>query len=1480
MLKSIRFWEKLSLKRFRKQRLASIFLLSLTISVWLGLILPIYPQSPQQNEREVWENRIKGYAERHFENGQAPDTKSVVELFKENEFKVTAPEIGEIYEKEYYRLKEIKDVNFWENIKQIILNVLGWGAAIIVAILFLLKENLIKWIDNTFTNTGDWIYNRISGLKFFWPFSLKRYRASLFNKYRQLKIPFRPNRPLEMRDFYVPLKVFEELSRSQIDALEYIKKYPRLMIKGSPGSGKLMLLKYLAFSWAEERLTRISPKITPVLLELNRLNKLEEFRLEQFKNQLVEAFGREDFPHANTFVTQALENGNLMLLLDGLDKVNSNVRDRVIALIKDLLDTYEKCSVIITCRSAVYHNEFVNFVNHTLEIVEFSDHQIRNFLKAWEAELPPEKSIDQFISTLRDRPQIMSLARNHLLLTIIAYLYADTSFVLPNSRASFYEEVVTHLLKLRDEERQISNQFAAIHKRRVLQKLALFAQDNASLQERDRRNIEYEKVFEQIRYLLPSLNLNPEQDTQAILDEIVARSGLLLPIDGGQRYQFSHLTLQEYFAAEALANQENELIRRFKQDTVTWRETVKLWCGLPGDKTSLIKQVYEHDSLTGFECLADAKEVSEVLADQIIDYFKHQLSKAIIDDDLAKAFGAMGSDLREERRGKLVFEFLASAINDNYDLLNQIASAKALSFTHLPQAATILAQGYKRKKEYCEILLDDAQFDAHKNCLDNIREALVRMGDLGVPQIALLAQQENIEFIQDLTKISTPDSATALVDFLWHNNESLSFKTAWNLAALFTQADITEVLREFQLTTEQKKADYLDWIWQPFNDLSSQSLSIIAGRIAFLIDKCSNENLPRKRLWLDPRIVIPLILIQKIDEINLSDSKNLKMKLDQLKQVQNNGNLSYLLNETLPKLQASPGWQYLFTSLSLKAQVALLQYLIENPITTRRDWFNIYRPKSTNLFTQGINLIRNRYKSIKRYSTNSKNPLVEILSFASEKPIQEISQADLFQEKSNLKIHIDSKNGLVESEESRETSDLPLKTGETLKRINIEFGSRSSFFLKEKGSLKLVLKNPSPKSIRIFFELDDLQKYTVENKKLKIIELSSGEETALQYQLSFREVGLTPLQIKVNNEVYYPSLEISIIQDNPYIYGDAIRSEENFFGRKHEFQTLLNNCTNSSAVHTMLIGEQRSGKTSLLLKLQNKLRKPYIPILISLLGIDRYDPDSSYNWFLDKFIAELKNADELKENKIFEDKFYEDFREIKINFESKFKKIINDLRSLNDELFIVLLLDEGNYLNTVDERLRESLRQVFIDSSPIIRVVFACYYDFFEKSNKIGSPFHNIFRFLYLKPFQGEDLRKLIIEPAEKLNYEYEESAIKDIEKISGGHPFYCQFLCGESFEKASESNRKIISSHDVDKAKRKIINDDLVRFRDGYWNRMKEKEHLFLKNLINQQPLANSNFPKQIAHRLKKKFVIQDMNESYTFTALLFEDWVKQLID
>jgi hypothetical protein len=298
----------------------------------------------------------------------------------------------------------------------------------------------------------------------------------------------------------------------------------------------------------------------------------------------------------------------------------------------------------------------------------------------------------------------------------------------------------------------------------VLQHLALFAQDNADKQQKDDLSLDYQIVLEQLQKVLPSLNLNPEKDTQLILREIVERSGLLLKIERGDKYQFAHLTLQEYFAAAALREKENELIERFKNDPKRWRETVKLWCGFAGHSTNLIGVIYQEDSLTAFECLADAQEVSPELAEKIIEEFKEKLGEANYDENLARAFGAVASDIRPSGRGKVVFEFLENALNYSEDLEIRRASVKVLSKTNLPQAADILFRYYE------DINLVDA------------RQALINMGDIAVSLLKGLAEKGSEIAMGDLVKIGTPYGREVLSDLLDHSDEKIQRLAALNLA--------------------------------------------------------------------------------------------------------------------------------------------------------------------------------------------------------------------------------------------------------------------------------------------------------------------------------------------------------------------------------------------------------------------------------------------------------------------------------------------------------------------------------------------------------------------------------------------------------------------------------------------------------------------------------------------------------------------------
>ncbi|NEP77205.1 MAG: NACHT domain-containing protein [Okeania sp. SIO3B3] len=751
--------------KFNRLVSISLFLLTLTIVLSWSWILPSYTQTstPNVQSRQVIIQEIKDYAERHVENDKAMDSRLMIDLYEKNSVGLTTPEITKIYEEEYTKLKEAKDSNLWENIKNDIFYGLPWFAAIAFFILFIFKEAIQGWGTHFINTIGNWSYNQIAGFELFWNLSLKRYKKGLINKHEQLKIPFRPNRPLSLQEIYVDLQFLEKANNEPINFSE-IKKYNRLAIKGQPGSGKTLLLKYLVLSWAREKLNSSSNEYVPILLELYRLNEIEisALNMEVLKQKLVEALNRDDFPKANSFVERNLEKGKLFLLFDGLDEVKSLIRPQVVQAINDLLDTHDKCRAIITCRAAVYRNDFAESVEKTLDIKEFSDRQMRLFLEAWKSEMPPDKSIDQLIQTLRDRPLIMELARNPLMLTIVAHLYTQPAFVLPQSRSDFYQES-THIL-LNQWQNNFNQYKESAHKRRVLQHLALFAQDNASKQQKDDLSLDYQIVLEQIQKVLPDLNLNPETDTQKILDEIVERSGLLLKIERGDKYQFAHLTLQEYFAATALRDRENELIERFKNDPERWRETVKLWCGFAGNSTNLIEVIYREDSLTAFECLADAQEVSPILAERIIEEFKEKLAEANSDENLARAFGAVASDVRERGRGKVVFEFLENALNYSEYLEVRRASVKALSKTNLPQAADILFRYYE------DVDLVDA------------RQAFINMGDIAVSLLKDLAEQGSETAMRDLVKIGTPYSREILNGLLYHSDENIQRLAALNIA--------------------------------------------------------------------------------------------------------------------------------------------------------------------------------------------------------------------------------------------------------------------------------------------------------------------------------------------------------------------------------------------------------------------------------------------------------------------------------------------------------------------------------------------------------------------------------------------------------------------------------------------------------------------------------------------------------------------------
>lgn len=694
-----------------------LFILTILLIVFSTLTVPFaVAQNATSAQRDALIDAIQKHAQQDVKYEKNPENAQGLDLLFGKEAKsvgLTLREVVKIYEEAYQAAKPQKSE--FEKFMESKVAMLGWGLAFIFFIFHFLRDALNKFFIYVFTSIKNWLYRRLAGYRFLRKIALRRYRQALSKKFKEFKIPFRPDRPLNMQEIYVPLKVKGTRDIDQIDAYQAITEHKRLMVLGAPGAGKSMLLRYIALSYAEGRLTNLPKQPVPILLELNRLNKSDA----SIKDKLIEILDLHNFPNAHNFVEMALKSGTVMLLFDGLDEVNTQERQRVINKINDSLDKYPQCRVVITCRIAVYHNELAEKIDQTLEMIDFNEQQIQAFLVPWQKDMPASKSIKQLIHTLHERPRIMQLAGNPLLLTIIAYLYTDTTFVLPHSRAEFYTEATKALLELWKIEH---NRYKAASKQAVLRRLALFNQDSGAESKQDRRSIDLKAVLAQVKQVLPDLNLT-NNDVEPLLDEIVERSGLLLVIDGGERYQFAHLTLQEFFAALALRNDADQLLTRFKADQDTWRETVKIWCGLDHDSSKFIRKIYDIAPILAFECLADAHEVNSGLANKIVEKFKPHLGrKDRIGDEINRAFAAIATtDTRQ--RGQEIFDFLANTLaNTKESKQRRVAAAKILSMTNLPKAVEVLVP--------------------YRNIPD-VRSALIRMGDLAVPVLEKLAQIRN-----------------------------------------------------------------------------------------------------------------------------------------------------------------------------------------------------------------------------------------------------------------------------------------------------------------------------------------------------------------------------------------------------------------------------------------------------------------------------------------------------------------------------------------------------------------------------------------------------------------------------------------------------------------------------------------------------------------------------------------------------------------
>lgn len=328
------------------------------------------------------------------------------------------------------------------------------------------------------------------------------------------------------------------------------------IILGQPGSGKTTTVKRIARAllFTEPKSPRDDIQM-PILVRLNVFNRARD-TTKPLMGQIATELGLDHALSSQSkessepvqrqcegrpieiALPPILDSLRATILLDGLDEVGASLRTTVESDIRDLALSSRNCRFIVTCRSADYTIPIEAF--DVVEVRNLTPDEIGSISRAWLGDKYPS-----FRERLGSGP-LLELASRPLFLVQIVTLFANSGY-LPAQPFEVYRSILLLMIKEWDRERNLVRPskyagFEAERKIDFLSQLAyelLFMRGGRVFSDSDLKAV-YAKIYRS--YELPA------SQERKVVNEIESHTGIIAE-SGGETFEFTHLTLQEYLCA-------------------------------------------------------------------------------------------------------------------------------------------------------------------------------------------------------------------------------------------------------------------------------------------------------------------------------------------------------------------------------------------------------------------------------------------------------------------------------------------------------------------------------------------------------------------------------------------------------------------------------------------------------------------------------------------------------------------------------------------------------------------------------------------------------------------------------------------------------------------------------------------------------------------------------------------------------------------
>jgi hypothetical protein len=374
-----------------------------------------------------------------------------------------------------------------------------------------------------------------------------------------------------------------------------------VVIEAEPGAGKTTTLKFLAWQHADKLLAG-EPGCygVPLFLDLNLLGHC---------SLTIEAAIAKELKAAG--VTSAIQWDALLLLVDGLNEVTTDLQTGFKREIHTLLSNSLKLRAIIAGRPNSFRKEFEA---QLVALKPLSDDQLK---KLFQKKLDQDAKAITLLAEVLQNPFLSSWARTPLHACLLARMAGDGDLSSLGSRAQVFRRCIRDFLTR--ESYQASADVSRTGPETKEPLLARLAFETKSTNENVFTRLRIRQEFAIAKTEIGSSSLDIPKLVGELLDNHLIQSAY------NETFEFAHELYHDYFAASELESREqlkSGLGTEFALAHFAapeWRECIRLFAGLSHTEVALIEQGAERNPFLAWRMLRDANIDSPELVMKIAE---------------------------------------------------------------------------------------------------------------------------------------------------------------------------------------------------------------------------------------------------------------------------------------------------------------------------------------------------------------------------------------------------------------------------------------------------------------------------------------------------------------------------------------------------------------------------------------------------------------------------------------------------------------------------------------------------------------------------------------------------------------------------------------------------------------------------------------------------------------------------------------------